>query len=358
MKAIDFDNMSGLANFGNYHDYNLFFKNYQDFCNRQPPIFQCLPYNEPPVPQIGQMMMQGYPQNIPNYNPGMFPPNPYNVRLNNNPKRNGFNPPQYNYMNNNRFPMNNGYNNIQNNNNKRYFDYKNNIYNNKQIQNNNKFNNNDENDNGNNKIRQITPRQEFINNNQKFFVNQNYDSSFNININMNQNPQMLRYPLPPQQQMMLMYKKKQMMDIKKINDLTYQFQNMNLQNKESQNNYNNYMNYPKNDPDKIDQRNLQNLNPSQLHSQFNKPPISLIPNMFNSKEQEDSINEIADSIYEIVYSKYPGEASKITGMIKEKGYEKMNMLLSQKEDLYEIIDTAHELINNSKKNIDEDNQSK
>ena len=31
----------------------------------------------------------------------------------------------------------------------------------------------------------------------------------------------------------------------------------------------------KNDIDLIDQRNLQNLNPSQLLSQFNKPPIKI-----------------------------------------------------------------------------------
>ena len=37
-------------------------------------------------------------------------------------------------------------------------------------------------------------------------------------------------------------------------------------------------------------------------------------------------------------------------MIREKGYEKMNMLLSKKEDLNEIIDKAYEMINNSKNN--------
>jgi len=75
----------------------------------------------------------------------------------------------------------------------------------------------------------------------------------------------------------------------------------------------------KNDTEYIDQRNLQNLNPSQLLSQFNKPPINVYsPNMLNSKEQEDLINEIADSIYEIVFTKYPEEASKITGMIRKK----------------------------------------
>ena len=105
----------------------------------------------------------------------------------------------------------------------------------------------------------------------------------------------------------------------------------------------------KNEIDIIAQRNLETLNPSQLHSQFNKPPINVYANMLDSKEQEEIRMEIADSIYEIVSAKYPLEASKITGMINEKGIEKMNMLLSKKEDLEEIIDRAYEMIKNSKK---------
>ena len=95
----------------------------------------------------------------------------------------------------------------------------------------------------------------------------------------------------------------------------------------------------------IDERNLQNLNPTQLYSQFNQPPI---PKMINSEEQEEIKIEIADSIYEIVYSKYPEEAGKITGMIKETGLENMNMLLSKKEELYNVIEQAYEMINNNK----------
>jgi len=72
--------------------------------------------------------------------------------------------------------------------------------------------------------------------------------------------------------------------------------------------------------------------------------------MLNSNEQEEIRMEIADSIYEIVYAKYPHEASKITGMINEKGIEKMNMLLSKKEDLDEIIEKAYEMIMNSRNN--------
>ena len=123
--------------------------------------------------------------------------------------------------------------------------------------------------------------------------------------------------------------------------------NRNIQNM-NQNNNNDYgeMNQ-KNELDLYAQRNLETLNPSQLHSQFNKPPINVYANMLDSKEQEEIRMEIADSIYEIVYAKYPNEASKITGMINEKGIEKMNMLLSKKEDLDDIIDKAYEMIKKS-----------
>ncbi len=129
--------------------------------------------------------------------------------------------------------------------------------------------------------------------------------------------------------------------------------NRNIQNMNNQNNHNDFgdMNQ-KNELDLFAQRNLETLNPSQLHSQFNKPPINVYANMLDSKEQEEIKIEIADSIYEIVYAKYPYEASKITGMISEKGIEKMNMLLSKKEDLDNMIERAYEMIVNSKKEQD------
>jgi hypothetical protein len=97
----------------------------------------------------------------------------------------------------------------------------------------------------------------------------------------------------------------------------------------------------------IDQRNLQNLNPAQLQSQFNtNQPIQHLfnPEMFNHDENGEIANEIADSIYEFAYQRHPDEAGKITGMIKEKGIQKMNLLLSQPDDLIKIIDQAYELI--------------
>ena len=395
---VDFESMSGLVLFPNYHDYNLFLKKYEEFCSKQMPYFECLPYEMPAAPieennfnnnnffppqmnknnmfnQYNQQQPQTpYIQNqnnfrmmhnniqrrnngFPNANMGMTEDN------NNMNTSNNFNNPN-NF--NNRMQMNAGFNYMNNPMQKNYKYAGNNNNNNMQFKNNNgmgynknnKFNNNK---NGNNNRKTIIQRPKP---NQKVIYRQNYGNSYNININMNQN----MLPMNPliQQQMLAMVNqnKKKYNSRMNMNNMRQQMTPMNYQNSfnnfPNKNNFNdsrneNYRN--KNEPEYIDQRNLQNLNPSQLQSQFNKPPINVYgPNMLNSKEQEDLINEIADSIYEIVCAKYPNEASKITGMIKEKGYEKMNMLLSKQEDLNEIIDKAYEMINNSRnKSNNEDN---
>ena len=199
--------------------------------------------------------------------------------------------------------------------------------------------------------------------NSNYIIPQIYGNSNNININMNPHYIPINN-FQPQQNLMMLNQQKQLPSQIPINLLINQLkanpnllQKINNANNLNQNLNNNLLNNLRNkdiikqELDIIDQRNLQNLNPVQLHSQFNKPPISVcVPNMLDSKEQEELINEIADSIYEIVYGKYPNDASKITGMIKEMGIEKMNMLLSKQEDLYEIIDRAHELIKNNGNN--------
>ncbi len=374
---VDFDSMSGLVIFDNFHDYNLFFKKYQDFCSKQIPPFECLPYQMPITNNESQANFYDQ-QNYNNKNPINFPGNNQmsfnhsqsmnnNIRNNNFPNRNmGINQNVFNNMNNNKMPMNNGFNYINNQRNNRFMGNKNNYYknnNNEQFINNknNKLNNVNLNNNNNGNILQ---RPNLPNNNQKFFFRQNNFNPYYINM----------YPnMPPinplfQQQMMAMNKSNNpyFNNNRFNNNMRKQFNpNPNFMNLEQNNNNfhtNNLINnlrndlndVQKNDTEYIDQRNLQNLNPSQLLSQFNKPPINVYsPNMLNSKEQEDLINEIADSIYEIVFTKYPEEASKITGMIREKGYEKMNMLLSKKEDLNEIIDKAYDMIKKNKNNKSE-----
>lgn len=56
----------------------------------------------------------------------------------------------------------------------------------------------------------------------------------------------------------------------------------------------------------VDLRNLQELNADQLQSQFNKPVQHYFnPDMFNHDNDEEISNEIADTIYEIAFNKYP-----------------------------------------------------
>ena len=403
---VDLESMSGLVTLDNYKDYNLFFKKYNEFCTKHPPLFECVPYEI--VPPFSEVQNNNFEQqyNFNNQTPtpgnGQTPfnnmPNNPNIMNNNMPRRNNIypnmnmnmpapmpnmmmNPNMINNMNNNQ--MNYRMSNMNNNNNNRFMGnnkyYKNNNNNFRQYNNNNnnyykpKYNNNNEQTKENNNYdnrKTIIQRPNIPNNNQKYIFRQNYGNSYNININMHPNMVPIN-PLLQQQMLFLARQKNQMFNNYRLNNLQKPIipQNLNYKNFEAKNNFinnnnnhNNFMlNFPndlndqqKNDVDLIDQRNLQNLNPSQLLSQFSQPPINVyVPNMLNSEEQEDLVNEIADSIYEIVYAKYPKEASKITGMIKEKGYEKMNMLLSKKEDLNEIIDKAYEMIKSSRNNKSE-----
>ena len=372
---VDFESMSGIAIFESYKDYNLFFNKYYEFCSKQPPPFECLPYDLPIINNDEQNKDQtSFPENT-------QLPITLNHEFNNFSKmqkgndffsNNNTGMPAQNNMNNNRnnyIPMkkSNRYQGI--NNNMKYKSYNNNS---EQFNNNkNKYGN--KNNNNTNK-KTIIQRPNMQNNNQKLIFRQNYGNSYNININMNPNIAPPMNPFFHQQIMMHPNQNDPRFNNSGYNNMKNQFIPMNFHNNQNylgmeqknngfqENNDYNYRNdndEQKNDIDLIDQRNLQNLNPSQLLSQFNKPPKILYgPNMLNSKEQEDLINEIADSIYEIVYAKYPNEASKITGMIKEKGYEKMNMLLSKQEDLNEIIDKAYEMIQNSRNNNKNENEER
>ena len=64
-------------------------------------------------------------------------------------------------------------------------------------------------------------------------------------------------------------------------------------------------------------------------------------NLYNEEEKEEICNEI----YEYVYSKYPNEAGKITGMIIDLGYEEIKRLNNKKEQLDSIIEEAMNILN-------------
>ena len=378
---IDFESMSGLVQFEKLKDYNLFLRKYHELCEKQYPSFECIPYNYPFPSEENQNQNNYMFNNIPMlYGPKSMPPvqnsfnnnqagvnnfksmNYYNQSVNN-PRNNNFqnfqNIPQGNKNNNNThypnipIPPNISQNNI--NNNTKNYDSNNNNYNGGN-RNNNGTGNFNKNRNYNNR-RQNYNNNNYNNNNQNNNRRNNQRNNYNNNNNNNK-----KYIIRPGDNIDLSNMKSVMLPLYQMNPFmrpqmmpkpqwNRNFQDMN------QNNNNNYFNdiNKKNELDLAAQRNLEKLNPSQLLSQFNKPPINVYENMFDSKEQEEIRMEIADSIYEIAYAKYPTEASKITGMINEKGIEKMNMLLSKKEDLDEIIDRAYEMIINSKKEQEEKN---
>ena len=378
---IDFESMSGLVQFEKLKDYNLFLRKYHELCEKQYPSFECIPYNYPFPSEENQNQNNYMFNNMPMlYGPKSMPPvqnsfnnnqagvnnfksmNYYSQSVNN-PRNNNFqnfqNIPQGNKINNNAhypnmsIPPNISQNNI--NNNTKNYDSNNNNYNGGN-RNNNGTGNFNKNRNYNNR-RQNYNNNNYNNNNQNNNRRNNQRNNYNNNNNNNK-----KYIIRPGDNIDLSNMKSVMLPLYQMNPFmrpqmmpkpqwNRNFQDMN------QNNNNNYFNdiNKKNELDLAAQRNLEKLNPSQLLSQFNKPPINVYENMFDSKEQEEIRMEIADSIYEIAYAKYPTEASKITGMINEKGIEKMNMLLSKKEDLDEIIDRAYEMIINSKKEQEEKN---
>ena len=59
----------------------------------------------------------------------------------------------------------------------------------------------------------------------------------------------------------------------------------------------------------INDNNLQNMNPSQMHNQFHphEPEQPMLNNLYE-EEDEDMLNETAETIFEIVTERYPDEA--------------------------------------------------
>ena len=316
---VDFVTMSGIVSFGNRRDYDLYLQKYDEFCQTRVPSFECFPvvpvHHEPQIP-INPMMnmkpnpivppMQSTQTPIPQFPPQMpihmIPPQyPQQPQMNMPPQMsNGFIPPNIpmntpmgNYPN-----QNNPMQNIQGN--------QNGIFPNMVL-----INNSD----GMPQMRNTKERVQNFRGRGRGRVNYN-NQQRNMNRFNNNNPNFNSVPQNPYAPMW-------------PNPNTMPNQ-MILQQED------------------IDQRNLQNLNPAQLHSQFNtNQPVQHFNSELFNDDNEEIANEIADSIYEVANQRHPKEAEKITGMIKEMGIQKMNMLLSKKEDLYEMIDKAYDMINQS-----------
>lgn len=315
---VDFGTMSGIVSFGNRRDYDLYLQKYEEFCQTRVPAFECIPvipvHHEPqisinpmmnmkPSPMVPPVQSNPIPQFPPQIPIQMMPPQyPQQSQMNIPPMNippqmnKGFIPPN--------MPMNTpmgGYPNQA----------QNGLFPNMVL-----INNSDG----------IPPMRNIKGRGQNFRTRHgggNYNNN-NQNRNMNRfnnnNPNF--NPVPAQNPYSPMWSNQNMIP----NQMILQQQ------------------------DDIDQRNLQNLNPAQLQSQFNtNQPVQHFNSDFFNDDNEEIANEIADSIYEVANQRHPKEAAKITGMIKEMGIQKMNMLLSKKEDLYEMIDKAYEMINESEK---------
>ena len=291
--TVNMELFSGIVTINKLKDYELFIQKYNEFCMQREPEFECIPISF----EENKYQFREQNQYFNNYNRQL---NQFNSNLNNqNQNHNNIN---YDKKNNNIFPnmlfineqddlnFNSQNKNLNNNFNNKRTNKNNNIFNNK-YQKNKKYNNH-------NFYPQQMRTRPIIGN----FPNISSMQSPNIFINQNERNNIH----------------------KNINEKY----------------------------EEIDQRNLQNLNPLQLQSQFKDPPNTVFNGeMIDGEENEEISNEIADSIYEIAYKIHPNEAAKITGMIKEMGIEKMNMLLSKKDDLYDLIEKGYEMIKNDKTSI-------
>ena len=338
---IDFESMSGLVTFQTYKDYNIFFKKYQEYCLNQHPFFECIPYN-PQTKNEEEKIINDF--NIINNTPNPYEQenNQKNKDLYNERKEKKFNKeqtPNNDEQNEEKEQEENDKNFNQYNDNKPYKQYQNQKKNNRYY--NSQYNNSNYRYTNENNKRQ---NYNYYNNGNKKYNHKNNKNNSNYNNK--------KYIFRPGDNFDLTNMKTSagMFGPNNGNPLNKKQTTINdPKNKQQVKTDNIYIkgifnNNEKKELEIIDERNLQNLNPKQLFSQFNQPPI---PKMINIEEQEEIKIEIADSIYEIVYSKYPDEAGKITGMIKETGLENMNMLLSKKEELYDVIDQAYDMIKKS-----------
>ena len=299
--TVNMELFSGIVTINKLKDYELFIQKYNEFCMQREPEFECIPIsfeeNKSQFRQQNQYFnnnnrqlnqFDSYLNNPKQFNTNFTKNN--NKNINNDRKNNNIFPNMLFINGQDSFHFNSQNKNLNNNFNNKRTNKNNNIFNNK-YQKNKKYNNH-------NFYPQQMRTRPIIGN----FPNISSMQSPNIFINQNERNNIH----------------------KNINEKY----------------------------EEIDQRNLQNLNPLQLQSQFRDPPnIVFNREMIDSKENEEISNEIADSIYEIAYNIHPNEAAKITGMIKEMGIEKMNMLLSKKDDLYDLIEKGYEMIKNDKTSI-------
>ena len=300
----------GIVTFNNIKHCQIFIQKFKEYCTFNRPMFNCIPYN------IIKSEIKDSFINLDNYSQNIKNDNIVNPNTGNNIGYDDLS--MKNYKSNSTQNLygsgindNNNYNNLALSNDVLFNNKKNN---NNPISNNSQMNN------------FVYPRiqssQQLNNykNNINFYNNIKQNKNAYININSNNN-----------------------LNSGTNNKMFNNFNNNSL----NFNNYtNNTINNSINDISNITENSNNKNNKILLKpSEFNSPVLCL----YNSNNQEyenkeENIYEISDSIYQIVQEKYPNEAGKITGMIKELGFKKMNLLLSKPDDLNEIIERAYKMI--------------
>ena len=302
-----------IVTFNSIKDCEIFVNKFKEYCINRRPMFNCIPYNKIKSQIFDNFINIEDYQNL-YYNNLLN--NSSNINLSNNNineyNSNGSdlpNPNTYQYFNDNKIGIHNNF----------CYD-KNQIYDgplSTDIFYNNKFDNTN-----------IFPKYSQMDNNYINHSNQSYQKS---NLYLNNTTES--------------YNNNNIFN----NNLNNSINNSNI------NNMNNHRYHNLNNNNNINNNNIK-LNNNQNIIQ-NSEYILLKPSEFNSKAKciynanvgkednnEENLIDISDSIYQIVYQIHPREAGKITGMIKELGLNKMNLLLSKPEDLNKIIEKAYNMI--------------
>ena len=320
----------GIVTFHNLKDCELFVTKFLEYCKHRKPMFNCISYNKIKMQITDTFVNLENAQNINCYQNGIDS-NPNN----NDFTKNNINNKIYN-MNNSQLTnnyMNQNYNNDNIINNYNYFNYNNQNINTSFS---NNINNNDYRNNisnysklDNNIFDPKNQYQQYNNsnyNNNMFFNRNNNNFIFNPYLNNNQN----------------------------INNDNNSSNNINFTNNFEKND--SLYNSSKENKEKENENIKNDGNYEKLLKSwdFNSPPKCYYNADHIQKDDtnEEIIVELSDSIYQIVSEIHPEEAGKITGMIKELGLNKMNLLLSKPDDLYQIIEKAYNMIITNNKNKD------
>lgn len=284
---INYNTRSGLITFNQLKDCNLFLEKYLEYCKENKPMFYCSPFKQ---------------EKQKNYN--------FNSYIYNNSSSDSLNIDQ-NSKNNLSGLSNNSKSNSDNNIIKTNQAFSIDALNDKKTKDNSLFSKDSQ-------LNEIFNKQSQSCHQFNLFPNKNYFMNLQYNNNH-------------------FYKNKEII----LNNLNYPINNNLNKNINFNNNYFN--------------NNLINNDFNLNQMKYNHYKISLNNTGQNEAQKlqnnyEQLLTNLCDSIYKTINNKYPNEAGKITGMIRDLGLEKMISLISNQKNLDKVIEKAHNMILKKTKN--------